>query len=101
MPVVAQRPLGNDDRPHVRRRDRTMEAFEDKRVQRLKIDHALDGGAHFIVDQSLSVFGLAAEARGEIRYDADRGIFVPAFKADASERGIAVSDADTKARSNP
>src|SRR5918996_1704927 len=79
-------------------RYRTHEALEGQLAQRLRLDQVLDRHQRALADQDLAVAGLVAQARGEVRYRADRGVLEPSLEADPPEGGVAMGDADAEAQ---
>ena len=78
-------------------RNRPMQTLKSELPRLLGRGERLHRRLDFAVDENLAVGGFAAQARRQVDHGADRGVVEASFEADATERGVPLSDADTKA----
>src|SRR5262249_19355267 len=76
------------------RRDWLEEAAQPQRPHRLGVEEAPDFLLDLGVEQDFPGPGLAAKARGQVRYVADRGVFPALLESDHAQGRLALRDAD-------
>src|SRR5687767_4286900 len=85
------------DLEDVVRRNGLVEPLQHERLDLLDLHQRLDGLQDGPGDENLTVLGLGAEARGEVRHAADRRVVEPALEADPSQRREPHRDAAAEA----
>ena len=75
---------------------RPGESFEAQFPNEFDVGVRFSCVADIDVDQDLAVLGLGAQARSEIWHRSNGSVFETTFKADATECGITVSDANAE-----
>src|SRR5436190_24143327 len=83
---------------YIERRYGAMEPFEGKLTGRLRNGKRLDSRLHFAVNENLAVTCFSAQARRQIDHGPDCGIVETSFETDPTERGVTLSNADTKSK---